>query len=205
MSNSVPKIIHQIWVGPNQIPEHCIDYINSVKNTHPEYEHILWTENNLPELPKLVSLQYERYAKQKKYAFQADILRYYLVNLFGGLYLDVDFHVFKNLSPLLKKDFNISLPTHNPEKIHWICNSFFASIPNNPILTEIVENLKNETYHGPVFFASKIKKFLNLPTDNSCNSLEILNQCKNSDFIECVESKFIFEEFAKHDALKSWL
>lgn len=201
----IPKIIHQIWVGPNKIPEHCLKYIDSVKNIHPEYQHILWTEDNLPELPKLVLLQYERYGKQKKYAFQADVLRYYLVNLFGGMYLDVDFHVFKNLSPLLKKNFNITIPMHDPETMHWICNNFFASIPNHPILEDIITNLKNESYHGPIFFGSKIKKFLNLPTDKSCNSLEIFNKCKDNEFIECVESKLIFQEFAKHDALQSWL
>jgi mannosyltransferase OCH1-like enzyme len=205
MNTSLPKIIHQIWIGPNKLPENCKAYIEKIERLHPEYKHMLWTNDNIPCLPDLVKKQFDRYGNIKRYAFQADILRYYLINDYGGIYIDIDFEIKKNISPLLTKEFNIALPPFNPSKIHWVCNSFFASIQKNFVLEDILNNLKDEIYHGPIFFASKIKKFLNLQMDKTTLSVDIYNACLNNKYINCIDSKAVFNEYGHHHALKSWI
>ena len=37
----IPKIIHQIWIGPKPAPTNLM---NSWKNKHPDFEYILWNE-----------------------------------------------------------------------------------------------------------------------------------------------------------------
>ena len=203
----MPKIIHQIWIGPNPIPSQCINYIKSVKELHQDYSHILWTNNNLPALPPLAKEQFERYGKVKKYAFQADILRYFLLYKFGGIYLDIDFEIKKKIEPLLSKNLTIVGPPYNINNkgIHWIANSFFAANRGNLILCDILQTLKNEIYHGPIFFASKIKNFLQLPADKTTCTKDIQEACVNNDFINFVDSHIFFKEYAAHHALKSWL
>jgi len=87
---------------------------------------------------------------------------------------------------------------------HWIANSFFGTIPNNPILNDIIENLKDEIYHGPIFFATAIKKYLRLEMTKQTKDMDIYNVCLTDDFIRCLPASEIFDKYAKHHALKSW-
>ncbi len=32
----IPKIIHQIWVGNNPMPEHCLEFVEKIKELNPE-------------------------------------------------------------------------------------------------------------------------------------------------------------------------
>lgn len=203
----IPKNIHQIWIGPNPVPVQCIKYMNSVKAIHQDYSHFFWTNTNLPTLPPLVKEQFERYGKIKKYAFQADILRYFLLHEYGGIYLDIDFEIKKNLEPLISKSITIVGPPYNIDNrdIHWIANSFFAANIGNPILCEILQTLKNEPYHGPIFFASKVKKFLQLSPNKTTCTKDIQEACIDNNFINFVDSSIFFKEYTTHHALKSWL
>ena len=48
----IEKNIHQIWVGDKRIPIHVKNYMDRVKNTHPEFNYYLWNDSNLPDLPQ---------------------------------------------------------------------------------------------------------------------------------------------------------
>ena len=42
MDIKIPKIIHQLWLGDNEMPEHCKRFVEEMKKLHPDYEHHLW-------------------------------------------------------------------------------------------------------------------------------------------------------------------
>ena len=42
MSSQIPKIIHQIWVGDNPIPDYCKEFHLKMKQLHPDWEVNLW-------------------------------------------------------------------------------------------------------------------------------------------------------------------
>mmetsp|Transcript_11949 Transcript_11949/g.34641 ORF Transcript_11949/g.34641 Transcript_11949/m.34641 type:complete len:177 (+) Transcript_11949:86-616(+) len=70
----IPKIIHQIWLGGNQIPPECIPWMESWKRYHPDWEYKLWQDGdleNLPLLPRCRAL----IASASNPAEKADILR----------------------------------------------------------------------------------------------------------------------------------
>src|SRR5205807_3001839 len=48
LASMVPRIIHQIWVGPDPLPGELRGYVDSWKRQHPDWEHRLWTEDSLP-------------------------------------------------------------------------------------------------------------------------------------------------------------
>lgn len=203
----IPKNLHQIWIGPNKIPEKCLAYINSWKEYNKDCNHFLWTNENLPNLPSNIKEQYERYGRLKKYAFQADVLRYYLIFEYGGIYADIDIECHKSINDLLKKDLLISLVNMN---VHWIANSFFGAAKNHYILKYIVENIKKEPYHGPIFFGNIIKKFLNVPIGREYKSNMILEEAYKIDEINCLTPESFFNNNVKnrygtHHALKSWI
>ena len=89
------KIIHQIWVGKYDIPDREKYFIEQVKIINPSFDHMLWTDDNLPELPENIKTLYDNFEKVKDYAHMADVLRIFLVKEYGGLYIDVDFKPIK--------------------------------------------------------------------------------------------------------------
>ena len=67
----VPRIIHQIWIGPEPLPEPHRAWIESWRGHHPGWEHRLWTEDDLPEDP----IRPEILERLRAPVERADILR----------------------------------------------------------------------------------------------------------------------------------
>ena len=85
------KNIHQIWIGPYDIPNREKDFVQKVKDINPSFNHFLWTDNNLPKLADNVKEVYDLHYKNGMYAFAADVLKPFIIQQYGGLYLDIDF------------------------------------------------------------------------------------------------------------------
>lgn len=98
----IPKIIHYIWLGNNPIPKKIKKCIASWKKICPDYEIKFWNEQNLD----LDKYQYVKDAiDNKKYAFASDVLRFDILNNYGGIYLDVDVKLLKPLDKFLDYKF----------------------------------------------------------------------------------------------------
>jgi inositol phosphorylceramide mannosyltransferase catalytic subunit len=87
----IPKIIHQIWIGPN--PEPTI-WTNTFKNDYlaqyPHYEYKLWNETNIDtlfvEFPNIKII----YDLEPTWNGKSDLLRYLILYYYGGIYIDAD-------------------------------------------------------------------------------------------------------------------
>ena len=97
----IPKIIHYCWFGKGQMPELVERCIASWKKQMPNWEYRLWTEDNfdIASAPQYVQ---EAYAA-KKYAFVSDYVRLWALEREGGLYMDVDFEVYKPFDDLMEQ------------------------------------------------------------------------------------------------------
>lgn len=94
----IPKIIHFCWFGNNPKPDIIIKCINSWKKYCPDYEIIEWNESNFD----INSNQYVKEAyENKKWAFVSDCVRLYALFTFGGVYLDTDCELLKNIDCFL--------------------------------------------------------------------------------------------------------
>ena len=95
----IPKIIHYCWFGRGQIPQLALDCIASWHKFMPDWTFIEWNEDNFD----INSLTYVKEAYEaRKYAFVSDYVRLYALFNYGGLYMDVDFEVFKPFDNLLE-------------------------------------------------------------------------------------------------------
>lgn len=92
----LPKIIHQIWIGPDEMPKACKEYTAKMKRMHPGWEHILWDNEMVfegqfkddPYLKAWKSQINSEYFLQP--AFISDRVRLLILNKMGGIYVDVD-------------------------------------------------------------------------------------------------------------------
>lgn len=94
----IPKKIHYCWFGRGEIPDMAKKCIASWHEYMPDWEYKLWNEDNFD----VNSVSYTKEAYEaKKYAFVSDYVRLWALRNEGGLYLDVDFEVFKPFDELL--------------------------------------------------------------------------------------------------------
>ncbi|PCH53535.1 MAG: mannosyltransferase [Flavobacteriaceae bacterium] len=93
----IPKIIHYCWFGKKKKPKLVIKCIESWKKHLPDYKIIEWNENNCDLSKGFTSEAY----KLKKWAFVADVVRLEKLYEYGGVYLDTDMFLFKDINDLL--------------------------------------------------------------------------------------------------------
>ena len=94
----IPRVFHQIWVGPDPVLSGFDEWRESWARNHPGWELRLWTDDNLPAgLRNPVVYERERHPVER-----ADILRLELVYRFGGVYLDADLECRKPIDSLIK-------------------------------------------------------------------------------------------------------
>jgi hypothetical protein len=136
----IPRLIHQIWVGPKPLPEEYAALIDKTKAMHPNWEHRLWTEKTLPD----ESIRSEWRNKLRMPAERSDLLRLELLYKFGGIYLDVDFALLKPLDPLLELA-PIVVCDLKPGRVN---NAFIASVPGHPIIRTMISEATPREFFG---------------------------------------------------------
>ncbi|MGE0009498.1 MAG: glycosyltransferase family 32 protein [Candidatus Babeliales bacterium] len=169
----IPKIIHQIWIGPRPLPEKTRAWQESWLTMHPDWEYKLWTND---DVEGFVFENKKYFDKAVNWGEKADILRYEILYHFGGVYVDIDFESLKPLDWLNQVcDFYVGIhavPLLFKNRLR-INNGIIAARPGHPILAHAVNSLKhfvnkrgvaNRT--GPDFFTSIIEDILPLESDS---------------------------------------
>lgn len=162
----IPKIIHQTYKDEN-IPHHWQNGQNKCQELNPDYQYILWTDEMIENF---ISENFEWFLptlKSYKYPIQkADIIRYFVLVQYGGIYIDLDDTCERNLDPLLK--YPVVLRKTSP---FGVSNDLMGSIPNHPFFQLVINKLNhyNKNWYtayftimastGPVFISIVWKQY----------------------------------------------
>jgi len=124
----IPKIIHYCWFGSGQLT----DSVKRIKDTwakfNPDFEIVEWNEANFD----INSNTYVREAyESKKYAFVSDYARLVALEKYGGIYLDTDVEVKRNLEKFLINDFTLGF-----ESIDRIGTAVIISEPHIKLISD---------------------------------------------------------------------
>ena len=97
----IPHIIHYCWFGGYPLPELEQQCLASWHKYMPDWEYKWWNEEtfDIVAAPLYVRQAYEA----RKYAFVSDYVRLWALEKFGGLYMDVDFMVYRPFDELMDK------------------------------------------------------------------------------------------------------
>ena len=111
----IPKVIHFIWIGPKPFPEESIENVLSWQKYHPSWELIFWTDSEERPLPvekmtrKLI--QEHHFGPMQSFidlsqnwGEKSDLLRYHIIEEFGGFYTDHDSRCLRSFEPFLQFD-----------------------------------------------------------------------------------------------------
>ena len=135
----IPKTIHFCWFGRGEKPKLVKKCIASWKKYCPDYEIIEWNEDNFDiNCCKYVREAYE----SKKYAFVTDYVRLYAMYTQGGIYMDTDVEVVKNLDEFLQHQGFSGFES----EIH-VPTGIMGSEKNFPLFKHLLSYYANRSFH----------------------------------------------------------
>ena len=141
MSQKIPKILHQLWIGPKSPPHRMLA---TWKEKHPDYEYILWTEDEfarrdfVPQCIDQINLISEINGK-------ADILRWEILYKYGGVFFDADSICIEPLdeSVFLTKT-GFAAFENETERGNLIATVAMGFVPNHPLCADIIEWIRTD-------------------------------------------------------------
>lgn len=105
----IPKTIHYCWLSGDPIPANLQECMRSWQDVMPDCEIICWDQSRFD----VSSVEFVKQACEvKKWAFASDYIRAYALYKEGGIYLDVDVLLKKDLSGFLQSDFFSAIEFH---------------------------------------------------------------------------------------------
>lgn len=142
ISPIIPKVIHQIWLGEDEMPRNYQYFSETWRQYHPDWKIKIWNKEDIlkENFPSI-----DLFFLARSYAEQADIARYEIIHRYGGLYVDTDIECFANFDDLHHKyDFYINMepPALNKKQV-TIANNMIAAVPNHPVLARTLTNIRS--------------------------------------------------------------
>lgn len=163
---SIPKIIHQIWIGPRPLPQEYEQFMAGWRQQYPDWEHRLWTN---AEVEALDYPSKDLVEGSVCFGQKTDILRAEILYKFGGLYIDTDYECVKSLQTIHEHyDFYGTLranpllylasPRTYPSPL-LICNSMIGARPGHPILKAYLDKVRDISRHPNYFKLRLTERF----------------------------------------------
>lgn len=146
----IPKIIHQIWIGPNPAPTKFMD---TWKDKNPDFKYIIWNEEELKKKQHIFCCKH-RVNEIEEICGQVDIIRWEILYEYGGIFIDADSICIEPIDDILMNTNCFS--TWEQEKIRpgLIAIGTMGFPPKHPLLEKIIEWIKN----NPVSFRETKKR-----------------------------------------------
>ncbi|GAA5901664.1 hypothetical protein JCM8208_001570 [Rhodotorula glutinis] len=132
----IPKIIHATW-KTDTVPVRWAEVRQGCIDLHPDYEFKLWSDAAsrafiAEHYPWFLST-FDGYT----YPIQrADVIRYFVLHHFGGIYMDLDIGCRRNLDPFLY--FDVILPATIPV---GVSNDLMFAERGHPFMDLVIHNL----------------------------------------------------------------
>lgn len=164
----IPKKIHYVWVGGKEKPKDIQKCMKTWKKHLKGYEFIEWNEKNFDiEAHHFTKHAYEA----KKWAFVSDYIRAYVIYNQGGIYLDTDNCVLRNLDDLLENRAFVGF--ENDEYPFTAC---FGAEAKHPLVKDMLD------YYDDIDFSfDKDNQMANVNTKSVSEILVKKYKCKRGN------------------------
>lgn len=162
----IPKIIHWCWFGKNPLPEKERNCVASWNKHCPDYKILLWNEDNFDVNSNI-------YTKEAyecgKWAFVTDYVRLWALYNYGGIYMDADVEVVKNLDPFLGHSAFSGFETYN-----IIPTGIMGAKPKNKWIEYLLSYYNNKHFieNGNMQLVSNVCVITNMTKDKYDISLK---------------------------------
>ena len=129
----IPNKIHQIYFNllGKELEEIDLFYqSHKCCKSQDGFEYKLWTEQECDDLIKNSFSDYYDFYNSFRFTIQKiDFVRFAILRKYGGIYIDLDMFIIKNLKPMLRHKFVFHNVRHAQPNYSFIENDFIASEP----------------------------------------------------------------------------
>ena len=149
----IPKRIFYVWLGDKKTPLANI-CVENWRDKLKDFEIIEINENSQYfDFQKAYNtcLWFQTVYDRKLWAYVADYIRCKVLYENGGVYLDTDMTINKDITPLLKNKFFIAR-----EKPHIVSAGLFGSIKHHPLLAKMIEFYEKDIFNSPLYVITHI-------------------------------------------------
>ena len=156
-STLIPKVIHQLWIGPKKPPHNLM---NTWKLHNPSWDYVFWNEQKLKTLKFQNQTQIN---KMQEWNGKCDIYRYEILYKFGGFFVDADSVCLKPLDDFLFEYENIAVYENENARGGLIACGFMGCHPKSSLMHDCIVNLEKVQspawwYVGPAYFTQIIEQ-----------------------------------------------
>jgi GT2 family glycosyltransferase len=135
---SVPKILHQLWIGPKAAPA---QYMDTWRTMHPEFTYILWNEQRIQEHDAMFTCQH-RVLEAEEMCGKADILRWEILYAYGGVFVDADSVCISALDDSIMRSPSFASWESEVERPGLIAVGTMGFPPKHPLVAAAVEFIR---------------------------------------------------------------
>jgi mannosyltransferase OCH1-like enzyme len=195
----IPKLLHIIWVGNKDIPADVNDNILKWRELMPDWNIRIWRNEDINEneFPDYIV---NKINSSIKFAQKADIMRYHIIEKYGGVYVDTDNVPHRSLNDILSLGSDVILWHDNFVTWEYISISFIGAVPHHPILQLACELCNSaEINTSDIHFKTGphlLGRAVSIRGDRNCLVLNHRFFDKHSVFPE---------KFASHTYAASWV
>ena len=181
----IPKILHFVWIGPNQPSELHMECLQSWKRIHRAYEIKFWTNHDLTIEKFPFTFAY--FYKSKSFAECKDILVLEILLNYGGYYIDMDVYCLQHLNNFVDPSTTFLVcnetnqvwqrnydeePAHQKGKPIPCTNAFIGTISGDVLFMDAIIELKSKNWGawtptneltGPWSFGRLVEKKIKQP------------------------------------------
>jgi hypothetical protein len=151
----IPKKLFQTW-HTKKVPPHMQKAIDSIQKCNPELEYFLFDDNDCIEFIKthFDAEVEDAYNKLLPGAYKADLWRYCVMYIHGGVYIDIKYQCmngFKFIDIMDKEHLVLERPDYSENYIYGIYNGVIISKPENPLFLDCIKHIVhnvNTRYYG---------------------------------------------------------
>lgn len=136
---SIPRIIHQTFYNKSIIPQKIFD---NMKMFAYGFQHIIYDDNDILEFLKQ-NFEFkvvDAFLHLKEGAHKADLFRYCILYIQGGVYLDIKTELIMDLNDLIQDD---QITTVIDRTQQCIYQGIIAAPPRQPIFLYLIEGILN--------------------------------------------------------------
>lgn len=139
MTTKIPKIIHQVWIGPKPAP---IKLMNTWKEKHPDFEYIFWNESEFQKREMYFKCQ-NKINEIEEINGKADIIRWEILYKYGGIFLDADSICIEKFDDYLLSKGSFAGWENEEKRPGLIATGTMGFSPKHPLVKEAIKWIQN--------------------------------------------------------------
>jgi hypothetical protein len=144
----IPKIIHQTY-SSESVPRVYANCVRSCLQLNPDWRYMFWSDQDARNFirdnyPTYLGM-FDKYSNK---LMKADAMRYFVLDYYGGIYMDMDMKCLRPIKELLADKRMVLVPESHVQslllykKFSIVTNAIMASEPSHPFLSYVIDQLQ---------------------------------------------------------------